>query len=405
MNQSRQTHLDSLRGIAALIVVVDHHLAAFYPYTIFGPQGTYQQHTIWEDLVFYPPFGLAGAGPFAVCLFFILSGYVLSYSHLGELHRRKKITASIIKRPIRLGGLVWFTIICGSLLWYYGLFFNGVAAELTGSKPWFNNYWAGDFDFCRFLINLTTSAFNKGKIYNPPLWTIKIELYGSLLVYLFLWLFGKSKYRMAVAIFLIILSRYSLYQGFWIGLLIADIIKKQSADNPFKLPEVYKYLLLMLFVYLSSYPNYVSHKFLDSTIYSFLPDDKDFGGGYSMLAALAVFLLAVTNNQFKKCLNLPFLRFLGGISYGLYAIHFLIIGSFSSWLFLTLSEFFNFNVSFILVLLTGLPLIIFAAYLSTKWIDNPSIRIADYIGGKVVMVITSLRFKEFEIRIKNSFRL
>ena len=113
----------------------------------------------------------------SVCLFFILSGYVLSYSNLGESQRREKILASFVKRPIRLGGLVWFTMICAALLWSYGLFFNGSAADLTGSKPWFNQYWAGDFDFYRFFINFVTSSFKKGKFYNPPLWTLKIELY------------------------------------------------------------------------------------------------------------------------------------------------------------------------------------------------------------------------------------
>jgi len=193
MNQSRQAHLDSLRGIAALIVVIAHYLAAFYPYTIFGNQGGYQQHADWENMVFYPPFGLLVAGHFAVCLFFILSGYVLSYSYLGESKRRQKILASIIKRPIRLGGLVWLAIICGSLLWYCGLFFNGEVSDLTSSKPWLNSFWEKNFNFNAFFIDFASSAFSKGSIYNPPLWTIKIELYGSLMVYLFLLFLGNFK--------------------------------------------------------------------------------------------------------------------------------------------------------------------------------------------------------------------
>jgi len=398
MNQSRQAHLDSLRGIAALIVVIAHYLAAFYPYTIFGNQGGYQQHADWENMVFYPPFGLLVAGHFAVCLFFILSGYVLSYSYLGESKRRQKILASIIKRPIRLGGLVWLTIICGSLLWYCGLFFNGEVSDLTSSKPWLNSFWEKNFNFNAFFIDFASSAFSKGSIYNPPLWTIKIELYGSLMVYLFLLFLGNFKYRVLVAILLIILFRDSLYQGFWIGLLVADIIKNQTTS--IRLTNVYRYLLLIAFVYFSSYPNYVNQDFLGRTIYKYLPDDKGFGGGYPMLSALFLFLLSISSDQLKKHLNLPVLQFLGGISYGLYVIHFLVIGSWSSWLFLALNSYFSFNISFLLVLLSGLPVIIFTAYLATKYVDNPSIRLASYLGNKVICITTLSSIKKLVLWIK-----
>lgn len=364
-------------------------------------------------MVFYPPFGLIVAGHFAVCLFYILSGYVLSYSYLGESKRRQKILASIIKRPIRLGGLVWLTIICGSLLWYCRLFFNGAVSDLTSSKPWFNSYWEKNFNFNAFFIDFASSAFSKGNIYNPPLWTIKIELYGSLMVYLFLLLLGNFKYRVLVAILLIILFRDSLYQGFWIGLLVADIIKIQTTSirwtAPLSVPtkgcsprltNVYRYLLLIAFVYFSSYPNYVNQDFLGSTIYKYLPDDKGFGGGYPMLSALLLFLLSISSDQLKKHLNLPVLQFLGGISYGLYVIHFLVIGSLSSWLFLALNSYFSFNISFLLVLLSGLPFIIFMAYLATKYVDNPSIRLASHLGNKVICITTLSSIKKLVLWTK-----
>ncbi|MCP4296524.1 MAG: hypothetical protein GY786_13050, partial [Proteobacteria bacterium] len=57
METKRQVHFDSLRGIAALIVVIVHYLCAFHPYTVFGAQGDYQQHASLENIVFFPPFG------------------------------------------------------------------------------------------------------------------------------------------------------------------------------------------------------------------------------------------------------------------------------------------------------------------------------------------------------------
>jgi peptidoglycan/LPS O-acetylase OafA/YrhL len=401
MNLSRQTHLDSLRGLAALIVVFVHYLAIFYPYTIFGKQGEYRQHLSLENIIFFPPFGLLAAGHLAVCLFFILSGYVLSYSHLGESQRGHIIIASIIKRPIRLGGLVWFTIICSSLLWHYGLFPSSEVADLTSSKPWFSDCYSGNIVFYNFFIDLTTSSFSKGSFYNPPLWTIKIELYGSLMIYFFALVFGRFRYRLIVCVLLIILFKNKLYQGFWIGLFFADIIKNHTFQNPIRLHKInYFWLLMIFFIYLSSYPSEVTQEFLKGTIYAYLPDDKGFGGGYPMLSAVLIFILILLNNRIKQYLNLPALQFLGHISYGLYTTHFLIMASLSSWLFLFLTNFLSYNLSFIIVLLSGMPIIILAAFLVTKYVDNPSIKLANYIGKKGIDLYMQKWPRKFEQTVK-----
>ena len=105
----KKNHLEALRGIAALIVVIGHYLNAFYPYTVFGSSGDYVAHGMWEKLLLTTPLGFFKAGDFAVCVFFVLSGYVLSYKYLGEKDVRPPIIAAILKRPFRLGGLVVFS--------------------------------------------------------------------------------------------------------------------------------------------------------------------------------------------------------------------------------------------------------------------------------------------------------
>lgn len=399
--KSRQAHFDSLRGIAALIVVITHYFTAFYPYTIFGAGGGYQQHTSLENFVFFPPLGIIVSGQFAVCLFFILSGYVLSYSYLGESNQVRKILVSIIKRPIRLGGLVWFSIIAGSLLWYFGLFANIPVADLTSSKPWFNHFWRGDFDFSKFLINLTTASFSRGDIYNPPLWTIKIELYGSMMVFLFVLLFGQFKFRLLISILLVFVFYDSLYQGFWVGLSIAEIVKNHSYKRPLISNTTLYSLAIILFVYFSSYPHYVSHDFLNRTIYAILPDDKGFGGGYPMLAALLMFILLVSSARLKKYLNKPLFQFLGHISYGLYVMHFLVLGSLSSWLFQISYNQLGYQGSFIISSASGLLILVLVSYIATEYVDSPAIKFSNYIGNRVVDIVAllpSTRLKDLIIK-------
>jgi peptidoglycan/LPS O-acetylase OafA/YrhL len=398
MDQSRQSHLDSLRGIAALIVVVNHYFAAFYPYTVFGSQGNYQQHSEWENILFFPPFGLLVAGRFAACLFFILSGYVLSYSHLGEACRSKKILAAIVKRPIRLGGLVWFTILMSFLLWYFGLYFNSIVANITSSKPWFSHYWAGNFDFHQLIVTLATATFSGGVAYNPPLWTIDIELYGSFMVYIFVLLLGNFKYRLLISSLLTILFKDSFYQGFWIGLFAADLVKNHTLlSNP---KGYFSIFLTVLFLYLSSYPNHVNFELRNATIYKFLPGNIGCKGGYAMLSALLLFILVITNKRVKAYLCKPFFQFLGKISYAMYAVHFLIIGSLSSWIFLNLNEYASYVFSFIVVLLSGVPVVVFISFLATKYIDNPSIKLADFISKKTLAFVNLLPVEKLLLRAK-----
>lgn len=380
---SRQPHLDALRGAAALIVVMVHYLAAFYPYAVFGQQAGYQQHAAWENLAFAPPFGIFTAGHFAVCLFFILSGYVLSYSHLGQAGRAPRLLAAIIKRPLRLGGLVWLTMILSAIIWYYGRYYNVPTAALSSSQPWFRDFWVGPFQPQQWLSDLLFATFSHGNLYNPPLWTIKTELYGSIMVYGFLLFVGNMRYRMLLALLLIILTKTSLYQGFWFGVLLADLVKHHRllAGNSRR----WTGLLLVLFGYFVCYPHYASDAFLQGNLlYKWLPSDKAYDGGYPMLAALLAMLLVQSSARIQAGLRAPLWQFLGRISYALYVLHFLIIGSVSSWLFLHLNRHLPYGLAFLLVLLSGLAMAIVSAWWATRYIDEPVIALSHALEQKLL---------------------
>ena len=385
-----QAHLDSLRGIAALIVVFTHYIGAFLPYSAFANQGYYQQKFPVESLFFYPPFGLVVAGHFAVCLFFILSGYVLSYSYLGEPRNTKRLFNAILKRPIRLGGVVLFTVIIGGVLWYAGLYYNDAVADLSTSKPWFSDLWNGDFDLNAFLVNISSSLFGRAEIYNKSMWTIQVELYGSILVFLVLFLASNFKYRIFIFVFFIAFFIGSFYQGFFLGMLIADFLKNKPLKLSTKVKKSLEFVLFILFFYLSSYPHYASVEYIVShTIYAFLPSDTGFEGGYPMLAAFLLFCFICLNDKVKSFLNLKVFKFLGEISYGVYGVHILVIGSLSSWLFLKLYVEIGYAAAFLFVLLSGLFIIIFFGYLITLYIDRPAIKLSNFASNKVIDLVYS----------------
>ena len=222
-----------MRGIAASLVAVTHFLAAFYPYSVFGSADGIQAHFRWETIVLIPPFSLLTAGHFAVCLFFVLSGYVLSVRFIGETGHFYRIIGAIIKRPVRLAGVLSFSLLSAGVLYQTDSFYNVQAANLSGSN-WFAAFWNNEFTFGELGKKLLMGK--AGSEYNPPLWTLKIELIGSFLVFGLLLLLNRLNLfvRCTVLIGVLIFLHGTFYDGFIWGMLLAETVKNYVKDKAVK---------------------------------------------------------------------------------------------------------------------------------------------------------------------------
>lgn len=372
-----------------MIVVVVHFMSAFLPFVIFGDQPNSTSHLpALEAWFFYPPMGLLIAGQLAVSLFFILSGYVLSYRFLGQPVSLAKTLEMTAKRPIRLGGLVWFSMSLYALFWYMGWFHNAAAADITGSHKWLSLWWQGDMDVAGFFKDLFTQSFSQGTVYNNPLWTIGFELYGSLLVFAFLLIFSRFKYRLGVLLLMVVLFYDSMLVGFWLGVILADLNQQPAISWPRQLqsPRIQSLLIwtmTILFLWLSAFPFYLPLELTNQTNYAFLPDGFNFGLGYPMVAALLGFILVLISRTYQQILCAKTFQYLGHISYAIYVMHVFVIGTFASWLFVHLQPVLGYPWSLFLVFFSGVLLSILLAHWVTKWVDGPAIKTAQWVGYKV----------------------
>lgn len=390
MISARKKYLESVRGVAALIVVFTHYCGAFYPFTLFGSKGVYTQHSAWEFWFLASPMSLVLAGEFAVCMFFILSGYVLSYNFVGKSQNRSAIIGSLVKRPFRLGGLVVLTEIIAAILWGNNLFLNEQVSGITTSQPWFSRNWVGQFDISNWLSDVLLSPFAAAPRYNSPLWSIATEWYGSVLVFIFLLLFASNKYRAWVCIALMIWFKKSYYVGFFAGVMLADLkVNHYDYYGIFRARGM-TIVLLVAGLYLSSYPHYADTSMLTGTMYGWFPRLT----GHSMLGALIVFVLIDSHPRIQFYLESRCLVLLGKLSYAVYAIHFIVLGSFSSWLFLLLYNRLGYGAAFAAVSVASLTLILTLAYLVTRFVDEPVIRASGVIGR----VVNNFSGRFFETR-------
>lgn len=78
MQKKRFNELEGLRGVAAVVVALYHFLLAFYAIAFFGPAAGSVQNMRFEDNLYGNPIMVFLSGTFAVGIFFVLSGFVLS---------------------------------------------------------------------------------------------------------------------------------------------------------------------------------------------------------------------------------------------------------------------------------------------------------------------------------------
>lgn len=187
-NSEKITYLDGIRGVASIIVVISHVVMWFAPYLHGGP-ALNPNLSGASKLLFDSPFTFIYRGNSAVWLFFVLSGFVLSYNLLKQRDNIDAFRRSALKRYFRLGIPVLASVIICYLLMTFGAY---KAAEF-GMTGKFQLAYSFQPTFVSALTEGLFGALIYGDSkYNYVLWTISIELYGSFLVFSLIALFGKS---------------------------------------------------------------------------------------------------------------------------------------------------------------------------------------------------------------------
>jgi peptidoglycan/LPS O-acetylase OafA/YrhL len=127
----RVNHLDGLRGIAALTVVVYHYLAAFVP--ALTPIQTANPYWLSDT-----PVAVLFNGPFAVVVFFVLSGFVLSKA----AHRNDPLPLTVGLRYLRLTLPMLASVLVAWLLLSEFPTDASKLAAITGT-PWLTSTFNG----------------------------------------------------------------------------------------------------------------------------------------------------------------------------------------------------------------------------------------------------------------------
>jgi peptidoglycan/LPS O-acetylase OafA/YrhL len=383
---SKLIYLDGLRGVASVMVFLLHFILAFLPAMHRGtPEQAHNNIEIWFAS---NPINIIYDGHFAVYIFFILSGFVLSAGFFIKKDK-KYLVKSFFKRYIRLEIPIFVSIFISYLFLKFHIYNNVETSIITFSFDWLKNFWQLEANFINMFKQSFVDVFLKNEYtYNPNLWTMQIELFGSYLVYSFLFVFGRRSIRGFGYIILLIIFYDTFYLAFILGMILSDIYNN---NNNKYLHYVNKckycgWLFLIIGIILGSF-TLIN---IDHTFYRFLKIDF-LSNKYRMIGSFFIVLSVISSYNLQKILSMHIFQFLGKISFSLYLLHLLILGSFSCNLFLYLINIVSYNMSVFIVFISTTIVAIISSWFMYKYVDLFSIKTSAFFVTKLTELLKQIK--------------
>lgn len=387
--------LESLRGLGSLIVLFHHIGLALLPFAYLGTVA--EPHFDWETWFHATPLGLLVAGRFAVDVFFVLSGFVLALSFLGPNGKDDRdLAAATVKRIFRLAPMVAVGVLLSGGLNRLGWMQSAGGAEVSGSAIWLARQGGWDASWITLGKVIGFNLFSQGQRFNSALWTIELELIGSYLVYLLLFAVRRSSWRWGVYAWLAIWLRNDLLLAFVAGLVLADAYAHFPAFRQWSRRWWVAGPALALAVFLGSYPEGTKvFGQVPAGWYRFLPYLELGKDGWLFAGAVLLIATCVGSPAVLRVLDSRPGRFLGRISFGLYAIHIPVLCSLGCWVLLRFNRAgSSYAVAAGAAAVASVIGSVLLAMVVTRWVDQPSVRLASWVGKRFVSSVAGARNRE-----------
>lgn len=372
----RYEQLDSLRGLAALAVMIGHFLMVFTPIV---------QNTSGLGILDYPlnllkytPLHAVWGGHEAVIMFFLLSGFVLSLPFFSN--RQQTYTKYVIKRICRIY-IPFLVALIIAIVMREAVY----VSKLTDLTSYYNNLWVIPPDAASIIHHLLFVGNYNTTRYDPILWTLVHEMRISLLFPFIMFVIVKGGWKIGLPLALglsygseILLDHFEtrFMTNFVVSLHYAAffIVGALLAKYQNELKTVFSRLngwwaMVMLFLALCFY----SFKWIgygEDFHDRFMPH---WGDWMTAIGASIFIVAAVSSVRLARQLQRKPLLFLGKISYSLYLYHMIVLLSLVHLLNGALDTPYIVMIAFIASFAAGT--------LSYYFVELPSIRLGKRLTG------------------------
>ncbi|KAI1611816.1 acyltransferase family-domain-containing protein [Exophiala viscosa] len=425
----RTAYLDGVRGFAALLVYWGHH--ELWAHDALGPDRILENaygYDIQRYLACLPGVRLFfSGGHFAVTVFFVLSGYVLSTKPMAMIHAGEhlrlgdNLTSALFRRWLRL----YLPVVCTTFLYMSSWHLFKYRADPEPKSTYTEELWSWYAEFKNFSYVFRAGG-DPWFSYSFHTWSIPVEFRGSIVVYTALQAFSRCRRnaRLWSEIGLILYFMYivdgSFCALFVAGMLLCDLdLLEQGGDLPHffrKMAWCQSYLFYGLFIislYLGGSPSYSSdiHVLRESPGWYYLSLLKpqavfDYKWFYLFWASTSFVASVQRITWLKSFFETRFNQYLGRISFAFYLVHGPLLWSVGHRLYAAVGWTkdsqainipgwisivplpkigpFGLELSFLLPHLILLPLTLWVAEMATTLIDEPSVRFPQWLYGRTL---------------------
>jgi len=308
----RAVEIDGIRGWASLIVLLFHAFREML-------RGIVPEV---DNPLLAPLF----ASDLAVSVFFVLSGDALSlgFFNSGQLGAIDRL---VVRRYFRLTIPILMSCLATYLIMKAGLDYHVEAAQILGNQGWlgrFLHFSPSLYEFLKYSLLKVYVAHTTELSYNPFLWTMSIEMVGSMLVFMACYLWSRLKSGEQVCIYLVIglTALGSFFSLFFAGLLFSHW-RRRGVFERLLASRRHQYIALLAAA--SCIAVYVLAGSLNSThevVHRLLIPTL----------SMALVFCAYTQRRLKAFFSCGASRFLGVISFPVYLLQFQVLISLMSWL-------------------------------------------------------------------------
>ena len=425
----RTAYLDGIRGFAAFLVYWQHHQAwARYSIDInnvfengFGYHGKHYLSTFPIIRLMFT------GGHFAVAVFYVLSGYVLTAKPLqliqaGEYEKLgDNVASALFRRWLRL----WIPVAICTFVYMSSLHLFGIWVHLDHKEKFRDDLWLWYSVLKNFSFVFDTSG-NPYFPLNIQIWSIPIEMKGSIVVYTVVMALSRCTrnarlwLEAGLMFYFMYIADGAYYAMFIGGMFLSDLdLLALSNDLPRWLnrlsdvKELIFYHFLVAAFLLAGVPS--NSREIDALkenygwyYMSYLVPQAVFDYKWFFLFWAAMFFVSATRHisWLKRFFEIPFNQYLGKISFAFYLVHVPILAilgdrmyaatgwvrkehldHFGGWINampLSKGGIVGLELSFLVPQIILLPLSLWMAEIVTKLVDEPSVRFAQWFYRKTL---------------------
>lgn len=359
-----------MRGIAAFIVFLFHFVQGFAPQYMGQKTATANSGIN----LFETPFAFLVNGHAAVTFFFVLSGFVLSYSYFNK-GTNDGLLVSVIKRWPRLFPLALISTLISWMMIHYGLYSYTEAAQVTQSQ-WMSRFASSNGNFLELSF---LDAFRQGFFYtffrgdynlNTSLWTMNYELIGSFVVFGLIPLLNNASPKQGSILFVIFVVTAYYANSYFCAFIMGCFLSYYRCQVRPSMPPMHasRILLILGLVVVILMFGYMDPA---SGFYSFMQhESRGFMKAVRIilhsLASVILIQMILSYDGLYKILNGRTFRFMGRCSFALYVIHVPLMFTFSTAVFLACLDIIGYRNSVTVTFVLTLPLLFLISWLLAK---------------------------------------